>query len=482
MLAAYPPRRYVAWYYNYSVISLGRLSIMNELERLRIEVKDLYASLKNEMEQYTIPDGLQQRLNDELANVDLALVAASTDVHLQMARDKVQKAKDILHAAYTGFALYTVLQGHTNRVKHLLFSPDGKTLASMASEHPSDKTARLWDVTSGRERAVLRHPDRVSGIALSPDGKILASGSWDEKVRLWDVSSGREQAVLKPQEYIQGVRSLAFSPDGKILAAGEGGAGGGISKNTVRLWDMTDRRVKAVLKGHLYGVDAIAFSPDGRMLVSGSWDKTVRLWDVIGGRERKVLKGHTDNVTYVAFSPNGKTVVSGSWDKTLRLWKVPGGKELAVMKASRREPAVAFSPNGKLLAYDTGDTVQLRDIASGRERTVHHGSAYAIAFSPNGLTLALGVHEKQHQVWLRDVSEESQETISVLNGPTDLVLSIAYSPDGMTIAAGSADMKIWLWGRATREAEQATGCCEVCGAELGFIEKLTGQKRCKQHR
>jgi len=80
------------------------------------------------------------------------------------------------------------------------------------------------------------------------------------------------------------------------------------------------------------------------------------------------------------------------------------------------------------------------------------------------------------------VSEESQETISVLNGPTDLVLAIAYSPDGMTIAAGSVDTKIWLWGRATSEAKQATGCCEVCGAELGFIEKLTGQKRCKQHR
>jgi WD40 repeat protein len=68
-----------------------------------------------------------------------------------------------------------VLIGHKDEVSDVVFSPDGKTLASVGN---SDETLRLWDTATGAERAVFSKKSQIGHVAFSPDGKTLAAISY----------------------------------------------------------------------------------------------------------------------------------------------------------------------------------------------------------------------------------------------------------------------------------------------------------------
>lgn len=78
-----------------------------------------------------------------------------------------------------------------------------------------DKTARLWDVATGKEIATFRHEHAVASANFSPDGRTVVTAS-SKTVRLWEVATGKEIAVLSGyQGWGTGaVTSVAFSPDG----------------------------------------------------------------------------------------------------------------------------------------------------------------------------------------------------------------------------------------------------------------------------
>ena len=135
-----------------------------------------------------------------------------------------------------------------------------------------DKTARVWDVASGKEIAALRgHEDRVNSAAFSPDGASVVTASWDKTARVWDAATGKEIVTLRGHE--SWVYSAAFTRDGaRVLTASE--------DRTARVWDTATGKEIAMLRGHGGPVKSAAFSPDGARVVTASDDKTARIWDV----------------------------------------------------------------------------------------------------------------------------------------------------------------------------------------------------------
>jgi len=287
--------------------------------------------------------------------------------------------------------LPNTLKGHSSDVNSVVFSPDGKTLASGSD----DKTIKLWNLATGKEIHTLKTNSQwVWTVAFSPDGKTLASGGADQTIKLWDLATGKVVQTLKGHS--EGVGSVAFSPDGKTLASGS-------LDKTIKLWNLATGKEIHTFKGHSKAVTTVAFSPDGETLASGSWDKTIKLWNLATRKEIRTLVGHSDLVLSVAFSPDGVTLASGSKDKTIKLWNLVTGETNRTLKQHSDKvnsvvyvPSKGYSknPDGYVLASGSNDnTVKLWNLATGQPIRTFKGDSgyvYSVAISPDGQTLASG--------------------------------------------------------------------------------------------
>ena len=282
------------------------------------------------------------------------------------------------------------------------------------------------------------HTEEVASVAFSPDGTLLASGSLDDTVKLWDVSTERQIATLPGRPPLL----VAFSPDGKTLAVGTW-------DHTVELWDVATQE-RIVTLGHEVVVSyTVSFSPDGKTLAVGTWDHTVELWDV-ATQERIATLGHGAVVNAVSFSPDGTLLASGSRDNTVKLWDVATRERIATLGHGAEVDAVSFSPDGTLLASGSGDgTVKLWDVATRDQIAIlkHHtngwynGGPTSASFSASDGAL-LATKGESGTVILWDVL--TREKI-VTFWHTDEIRSMSFSPDGTTLAAGGADGTILLW-------------------------------------
>jgi WD40 repeat protein len=145
------------------------------------------------------------------------------------------------------------LEGHSDVVNTVQFSPDGSKLASASD----DKNVMVWDASTGARLHTLEgHSREVTAVQFSADGSKLASASWDKKVMVWDMSTGAQLHTL--EGHSDGVTAVQFSADGSKLASAS-------CDKKVMVWGLHKTLPIEMINVGDY-VSDLAFSADGLYL------------------------------------------------------------------------------------------------------------------------------------------------------------------------------------------------------------------------
>ena len=330
--------------------------------------------------------------------------------------------------------LRRVIVGHTESVTAVAVAPDGTWIATGSW----DKTGRIWNPVTGRQRAVLTgHNDAVTAVAIASDGLWLVTASDDGSVWIWDSNTGQLRAKAINSKIA--ISAIAIAPDGTWLATGH-------KDGPVRIWDAETGRQRAVLVGHDHAVTAVAIAPDGTWLATAG-DDTARIWDTETGQERAVLAGHRWLVAGVAIAPDGTWLATASWDRTAGIWDARTGRRRAWLTGHNRAvTAVAIAPDGTWLATVGDDTTaRIWDAETGQERTAlagHNDQMTAVAIAPDGTWLATASSDDTVRIW--DPAIDRQQH-AALTGHVIGQRAVAFAPDGTWLATASGEKRIWIW-------------------------------------
>ncbi len=324
------------------------------------------------------------------------------------------------------------VQGHA---KAIAFSPDGKRLAAVVlNDKPrTDVALRLWDARSGRLIAeATESPGSLSLLRFGSDGQ-----------RLFTENGARTIPSLDSAASLWQGRLLCVSGCGEAVAVQESGA-------VIAIWNVPQgkRRCAVSLSGD---VRSAALSPGGRRLAVATADMQLHLWDLGSEENARLVDLPGEELYQLVFSPDGRWLVVCGKSESIPVVGVAAGRierEFPTPFESAPIFAAAFSPDGKTLAtsshggttiWDWANQVEVEKIERSRD------PAQALAFSPDGSLLAIDCRTDYEGSRLHIVDTKTWRPREVPGGPSRPVRQLIYAPDGRHLLAGSDDGHVYVW-------------------------------------
>jgi WD40 repeat protein len=401
------------------------------------------------------------------------VVTAGADGRARIWRSQGGARARIWHAQ--GGAPFVVAR-HEGAIEDVSFTADGRFVATASA----DRTAALWNVSTGDRVATYEHDGPVFAVMpnadtsvvvtvsrvartgrrvarlfeadsgrlirtldqigittaiFSPDGKLVVTTSTDDTARVWGLDSAQPKAVLSHPD--GNVVSAEFSRDGtKLVTASEGSA--------ASVWLTSTWEKDFAALGQLNPLTDASFSADGRFLALASRDRNVHLFNADNGFRLGVLPGHGEAVLSVAFSPDGRSLLSASADGSARIWD-PGIQDPLRVVGTTRDAAirrVAVSPRGRVAATAEADgTVRILDVVRRRDLHVmrHDAAVNDVTFSLDGSRVLTASDDGTARIWRLDGTLER----TLVHGGH--VLRAVFSNDGTRIVTAGDDHSARIW-------------------------------------
>jgi WD40 repeat protein len=305
----------------------------------------------------------------------------------------------------------------------------------------------------------LRHDEAVFSVAFSPDGKLLATATRSGVVSLSDAATNKPLSELPA-----GTGTLVrFTPDSKYLFCAGGKRGLAVvdvaAAKVVRTFgaEVEMKGPKGVAGER--GDHHLALSADGLWLAEARGMEVI-LWNLATGKGERRLVGHTAPVFAVAFSPDGKLLAAGDGtgkvqaglpgkgDTTILLWRTDTGAEVLRLREAHHGwiRALAFAPDGKTLASSSPYDTCLWDIKTEARLARFDSGGRSISFSPDGTMLAAasgygGMDRGFIPIW----DAKTHKPLHTLRGHVRLVSCVAFSPDSKSLASGGPEGTVRVW-------------------------------------
>jgi WD40 repeat protein len=301
--------------------------------------------------------------------------------------------------------------------------------------------------------------------------KVAVLGGDNRRIRLWDVAAGREDCALSGHHPFG---MVALSPRADFVAA----VGWLPAAEEVTLWDLGRAGERVRFRPHARIVLDLKFAPDGRTLATVGVDEGATLWDVPTLRPRYRLPGYFGNRRGIAFRPDGQVLATASESNQVSLWDMATGQFRSRIFTHCPAPAVAFSPDGRTLAVWAGGETTQTDIVlwdadcrpgqlARRVLSEHKHPVTDVVFHPGGrLVAALSTDEPGIRLWDADTGQEQchLEWPSRKHGPG----GIAFAADGsglLVVRHPAVPPDFWPLALLTDGTDKKAGAAAVAAVK-----------------
>ncbi|GIX64494.1 notchless, putative [Babesia caballi] len=352
-----------------------------------------------------------------------------------------RSGEGVLNITYVPLSIYKIrpvtrcsssLEGHSESVLCMDFSPDGALLATGSG----DSAVRIWDLQTATPIKTLKgHGNWVLCVLWSPDCRRLASAGMDGRVLIWDPASPSSH-----HNTLSGHTKVSRSPLLTVMASPQGVTT--LAWQALHLLDLAVR--------------------DYPLLASGSMDCSIKIWDVKVGHCLRTLSGHTRGVSQVLWSGEKSTMLfSASRDTLLKVWDAGTGGLVKDLKGHAHWINTLTSNTHRVIKsgpfsaanFERGHT-QFSGIQEMVEesRRIYQKFITEVCFGPFGLysrvqsgqeRLLSGSDDNTMFIWLPH--SQSRKPLHRLTGHQQLINHVAFSADGRFFASASFDRTVRIW-------------------------------------